>query len=73
MTWRCVARWVTVARAQVDVYAFAVLLNELLTGRSPWQGLALYQVTMAVAINKERPEVRVVSMVVELVARGAQC
>ena len=40
------------------MYAFAVLLNELLTGNAPWAGLQMYQVTMAVAIEKRRPSVR---------------
>ena len=40
------------------MYAFAVLLNELITGATPWLGLQMYQVTMAVAVNRQRPQVR---------------
>lgn len=33
------------------------MLNELFSLRVPWAGMAPYQITLAVAVNRERPQV----------------
>jgi hypothetical protein len=40
----------------VDVYAFGILLNELLGGVEPWAGLDPAAITMKVALEGARPE-----------------
>lgn len=43
----------------VDVYAFAVMINELFAAQEPWPGYEMYQLTLAVAVERQRPRIGV--------------
>ncbi|GLC75728.1 hypothetical protein PLESTF_001679000 [Pleodorina starrii] len=40
---------------KVDMFAFGVLLGEMLSGRPPWPGLDMLTIACAVALRGQRP------------------
>jgi len=47
--------WPTLQTTQ-DVYSWAVIMAELLTGQLPWYGVATMAIIYNVVFKKERPE-----------------
>ena len=44
---------------KTDVYAYGMIVFEVLTGDNPWRGLNQMQIMMQVCIKKERPTIDV--------------
>ena len=44
---------------ETDVYAYGMIVFEVLTGENPWRGLNQMQIMMQVCIKKERPTIDV--------------
>ena len=47
----------------VDIYSFGIMLLEIATLDAPWSGLAPYQITMEVAVEKKRPRVPITAKI----------
>ena len=47
----------------VDIYSFGIMLLEIATLDAPWSGMAPYQITMEVAVEKKRPRVPITAKI----------